>query len=298
MADLGVNVRPGVVVAVGSALAVNVDGAVYGSPWWPASYIPTAGDPVRVLLCNGESTVLGPTIPGQRSATGTVAGVPSAGLLPVTIGSTTVQCRYAGTAPASGSLVLLSWESTIPWVINTATAYTPTTTITAPPPSAPPSSSSGTLSPVALDSGSWRSVDGWGSSRQAVMQYTFTGSNPYSGAWFYGSQAGQLSGATISRVQIHLPARLNIGSYSAAEVAHFYAHTSGSRPSGDVIRTAGPSDVTIPGNYGGGWIDLPVAWASTLVAGGGIGILGSPYLGFNGVDADPSSGQLALTWSR
>lgn len=66
MADLGVNVRPGVIVGIGANLAVNVDGAVYAAPWCPISYTPAMNDRVRVILCSGEATILGATaLPGS-----------------------------------------------------------------------------------------------------------------------------------------------------------------------------------------------------------------------------------------
>jgi hypothetical protein len=299
-------VRAGVVVTVGTGLGVNIDGAVYASPWWPASYVPAVGDPVRVLLCAGEASILGPTIPGTRAATGTVAGVASAGLIPVTIGSATVQCRYVGTAPSTGNLVLLSWQSTTPWVIATAASYTPPT-VAVPPtgPSAPPPTGSGTLTVPAIDSGSYRSNDGWGtgSSRplplDAVAQGTYSGSNPYSGAFFYGGQAGQLSGATISAVRLRLGARLHIGSYNAALTAHVYIHNSQTRPGGDVSRVLGPYDFTLVPNFAGDWVGtLPSAAYPTLQAGGGISLSGPPYMAVAGVGADPASGQLAFDWTR
>lgn len=295
MADLGVSVRPGVVVTVGAALGVNVDGSVYSAPWWPATYIPAAGDPVRVLLCAGEASILGPTIPGQRAATGTVAGSASGGLLPVTAGGVTIQCRYLGTPPATGTLVLLSWESTTPWVIGSAAAYAPPATMTTPDvPSAPPVSTSGTLTLSAIDAGTY--TLSW--SKSEVDQATYAG-YPHHGAWFYGSAPGQLAGATITGVSLRLGARLRIGSYNAAATLDIYRIVQGVK-SGAPTYTDGPTAVTVGVNAPAQWVSLPASVGQNLVnaGSGGIGINGTTYAGLQGLDLDPASGQLALSWTR
>lgn len=295
MADLGVSVRPGVVVTAGTTLVVNVDGAIYNAPWWPATYIPAAGDPVRVLLCAGEATVLGPTIPGQRAATGTVAGSAVGGLLPVTVGASTIQCRYLGTAPTTGTLVLLSWESTTPWVIGSASAYTPPATTTTPTgPTAPPAATSGTLTLPAVDAGTY--TLSW--SKSEVDQDTYAG-YPHHGAWFYGSTPSQLAGATITGVSLRLGARLRIGSYNAPVTLGVYRVAQGSK-SGSPTYTDGPTAVTIGVNAPAQWVSLPVSVGQNLVnaGSGGIGINGTGYAGLQGLNLDPASGQLALSWTR
>lgn len=296
MADLGVNVRPGVVVAVGTALGVNVDGAIYLAPWWPASYVPAAGDNVRVLLCAGEASILGPTIPGQRAATGTVSGSAAGGLLPVTVGSATVQCRYIGTAPSVGTLVLLSWQSIVPWVVGSAASYAaPATTTTPTGPSAPPATTSGTLTITATSSGTWTGSSWY---LRDVRQGTY-GSITYYGAWFYGSQPAQLAGATITGCRLRLGARLHIGSYNAALTAHIYRVTQGT-PSGLATYVDGPNDVSLAVNAGAQWVALPASVGQNLVnaGSGGMGLNGAGYGGVQGIDLDPASGQLALDWTR
>ena len=295
MADLGVSVRPGVVVTVGTSLGVNVDGATYSAPWWPATYVPAAGDPVRVLLCAGEASVLGPTIPGQRAATGTVAGSAVSGLLPVTAGGATIQCRYLGTPPTTGTLVLLSWESTTPWVIGSAAAYTPPTSTTAPTaPSAPPVSKSGTLTLSAVDAGTY--TLSW--SKPEIDQDTYAG-YPHHGAWFYGSAPGQLAGATITGVSLRLGARLRIGSYNAGVTLGVYRVTQGAK-SGAPTYVDGPTAVAIGVNAPAQWVSLPTSVGQNLVnaGSGGIGINGTGYAGLQGLNLDPASGQLALSWTR
>ncbi len=245
MADLGVNVRPGVVTAT-SPLTVNVDGAIYTAPWCPVSYTPALNDRVRVIVCAGEATIL-----------------------------------FAITVPGTGLGVTAA-------------------------PTAPPVTGSGTLHMPAVQSGSYRNVDGWGStssrplSANAVVQGTAPGSSyAYSGSWFYGTQANQISGATVDQIRLRIGPRLEIGSYSSSLSLHVYVHTSSTRPAGDVSRVSGPYDFTVVPHYAGGWIGtLPSGCYSTIQASGGISITGAPYLGIAGLDVDPASGQLDIDWHR
>lgn len=292
---------------VRGATVVADKGAIYQTPLWLGDYSPVEGDPVMLLVSDGQAVVVGPVSTTNRPDTGTISGTPASGRVAVVVGSTTYQARYIGTAPGSGALAMLVWQGTTPWVMGTAAAIpAPGSSLTNGDPTAPPSSTQGTLYVAAVDSGSWRSIDAWGTpssrplSTRAVVQYTYTGSNPYSGAWFYGLQAAQLAGATIASVSIRVPSRLAIGSYNSSLSAHLYLHTSSGKPTGDVSRTAGPSDTTITSasTWAPTWVALPLGWAPTLVAGGGVGIFGASYLGLNGLDADPASGQLAFGWTR
>src|SRR6185312_16829432 len=108
-----VRLVPGVVeasagAASGYPLVVNVAGS-YPPVWWPAGYIPTAGDAVKVLMVDGVAVVHSPVVATQRPLTGTVAGTAAGGTVPVTTVVGVLQCRYVGTPPAAGVLVRLDW---------------------------------------------------------------------------------------------------------------------------------------------------------------------------------------------
>ena len=301
MGDLSVvRLKAGIVqAAANGAFTVNVDGSTPPVSW-PAGYIPTGGDAVRVLLVDGEAHVLGPVITtGQRPLTGTVSGAASFGTVPVTTTAGVMRCRYVGTAPAIGALVRLDWQSTSPWIWPSAAATVPTPdpgTGTPPPP--PPVQSSGTLTITATDSGSWQVGGTWGWAGNDVIQWRFGSNRENRGAWFYGNGAAQLAGATITGARIRLGARLRIGSYNAAQTLHLYRHTNPARPAGDVARVAGPHDITLAPSARADWTPIPTAWGQDLITGGGIAVTGSPYVGITGVDADPASGQLQLDWRR
>lgn len=290
---------------VRNGLVIGDDGARLGTPVWAGDYTPVEGDPVMALVQNGLAYILGPASTVARPETGTVTAAAAGGRVAVLAGGVTYSARYIGTAPSVAASVHLMWGGSSPTVLGLANATTTGSADAGTDPSAPPATTSGTLPVPAIDSGSWRSVDGWGTgtsrpvSTKAVLQYTYTGSNAYSGAWFYGVRASQLAGATIGAIRIYLPGRLTLGSYNSSLAAHLYLHTSSGKPAGDVSRTAGPSDQTLGGvPYTAGWVTLPLAWAATLIAGGGVGIYGTPYLGMNGIDADPASGSLSIDWTR
>lgn len=296
---------------VRSGAVITDKGAKYPAPLWMSDYCPVDGDTVVLLTDAGQAVVLGPASTTARSNTGTVTVAASGGKVTLTSGGTTYNVPYIGTAPGVSALAALLWQGSSPVVAGVASAASAGNGNTSGDPIAPPSANYGTLSVSAIDSGSWRSNDGWGTSKsrplstRSVAQYTYTGSNPYSGAWFYGLQAAQLTGRTITAIRIHIPARLAIGASGSALTTHLYLHTASGKPTGDVTRTLGPSDLSLAAGYtgldaGGSpiFVSLPIGWAATLVAGGGVGIYGSPYLGLNGTDVDPTSGQLSIDWTR
>lgn len=181
----------------------------------------------------------------------------------------------------------------------------PRTPATAPPTAAPPApkavvgSGTTTLTATATDT---YGAGGWGrwasSQRGGEDVYTGTwGGYTVTGAWFYGTPKPELTGATATRIQFKVPARLNVGA-SGATTIQVYAHTNQKRPSGDVNRTTGPATLNIPAGFAGGYYDLPNTFAPALAAGGGISIAGGPYAGFQSRLDDPEAGKLVITWTR
>lgn len=293
-----VRLVPGVVVAgTTGGLAVNVNGAT-PPVWWPAGYIPTVGDAVKVLMVDGTAVVHSPVVTTQRPLTGTVAGTPSAGTVPVDTTGGTLLCRFVGTAPAVGALVRLDWQATSPWIWPNAAASTPE----GPGgggevPIPPPVTETGTLSVTALDSGSW-SVQGWSSFHGTnLTQGTYSGST-YTGAWFHGSAPGQLAGRTITGFRLRHGARRRMGNYNSPLVLQVWRTTNSTRPPGDTNRVEGPATFTLGPNQPAGWVDLPPAWGAAIVAGGGLAIAGGAYGGVVGIGEDGASGQLQIDWQR
>jgi hypothetical protein len=77
---------------------------------------------------------------------------------------------------------------------------------------------------------------------------------------------------------------------------NLYAHTSPSRPGGDVTRVAGPFAVSVNPGETKGVIELPLTFAAPVAAGGGISIAGGTYAGFTSRLRDGESGKTTIYW--
>jgi hypothetical protein len=298
----------GLVVVTATGLGVNVNGNVIPARWADPLVV-AAGDTVLVevsggLVGQGEAFVRCRLNKTPRPAQATVTTVPPSS--PTITVTGTDGTAYTATfvssyTPTVNDSVILSWNAAVPTVLGkTGTVAAPTPTPpTPPPPSAP---TAGTSFYPATDSDTYWSGGGWGSVRGSVNDVTqgtvYGTSNPVSGAWFYAGTTTELAGRTITRIQLRVGSRKPIGSNNAALNAHLYAHTSATKPGGDVSRTVGPYDVTIQPGAAPQTFDLPLTFASVLLAGGGISITGDPYLGFYGRYTQTDSGTLALDWTR
>ena len=205
--------------------------------------------------------------------------------------------RFIGTY-SPGDPVYLKWDAGMATVIGKIGAAATVPEAAPPPPPSSASTGKTKLAPTASDT---FGVGGWGrwatSQRGGEDVYTGTwAGQTVTGSWFYGAPRPELAGKTIDRVLFKVPPRLDVGA-SGDVVIHFYAHTSKSRPGGDVNRTSGPFDVTIPDGYGGGYTDLSTAFGPIIAAGGGISIAGGSYAGFQSRLKNPSFGELIISWS-
>lgn len=146
----------------------------------------------------------------------------------------------------------------------------------------------------------------------ATMRYDWTGTpnaststatalsgdpRPNTGAWFYnGGAAAALKGATITGARLRV--RRRSGGDPSTQTLNVYRHASDKRPAGNVSSVGGP--VAFPISVGGtAWLTLPVDWGQSFVdSGGGAYIDGGQYVVLDGLDTDPQSGLLQLTWTR
>lgn len=293
-------------------LSVSIDGVVQ-SARWSSGYFPVVGEPVLVLVTagpTGQSSNLvicavtgSPAVAVLPPAEAIVTAVPaSSPTISVAIDGISYTARVVGAAPAIGDRVLLTWRGSTAYAvgkIGTTPAPAPVLPVAPPAAPAPPpgGATSGTASFAAIDSATARAGSGWNSpSGQTVIQGSY-GSVTYAGAWFYGTAPSSLGGRTLTGARVYLPARRRMGSYNDAVVIHLYAHTSASRPGGDVSRVVGPHDITLPPGWGGGWVDIPASLAAQVVAGGGLGIAGNPYAGLDGRGDNPQSGAVQIDWT-
>lgn len=286
----------------GSKWYANIRGSLLTARW-DNQMQPLQGMAIAVDLTKdeaGQSTAL--VICGYldqpRPSTGTVLTV---GVTEIVFtgedGTTYTTDRFIGSY-SFGDLIFIDWSAGLPTIIGVI----PTITVTppTPPPPPPPVTHTGSTTLIASASDTW-GVGGWG--RWATSQaggediYTGTwGGYTLTGAWFYGTPKPELAGKTITRVQFRFPQRLSVGASGAATI-HLYAHTSQSRPGGDVSRTVGPFDVSIPQGSPPKWVDLPTSFGAVLAAGGGISIAGNPYAGFASRLDDAESGKILIDWS-
>lgn len=266
----------------------------------------------------GESIIVGiirkPDAPAQCLVLGRVgvpypiegtvsAAPPGSDTLTVTAGDAEYTVTFAADlTPAVGDRMRLLWQGSTGTAICKV-GVTPAVIVNAPSTAPPPgAASTGVLPVTTVDSGTYSVGYGWNAGYgQNVYQgdgSPWGGPANNSGAWFYGANASQLQGATITGIEFNLPARNRAGGSGSAATVHLYLHNSPNKPGGDVSRVAGPVDVVVQPNSTGGYVALPAGWGPTLIAGGGISITGSPYLGLRGRGEQPDSGHLKLTWQR
>lgn len=290
----------------GSRWWANVGGNMLDARWLDPIQ-PQQSGKIVVDITNdgkGQSTalVIGGYTDQPRPSTGTVTAVETAGSATEVVftgddGVSYRSPRFTGSYNL-GDSVLLDWTAGMASV----TGHIPGITVvhSSPPPLPPTAAFSGEVSAVATVSDTF-GVGGWGrwagsqNGRQAVYSGTW-GGYTVTGAWFYGAPKPVLSGKTITRIRFKLPARLSVGASGTATV-HLYAHTSQSRPGADVTRSVGPFDYQVGQGAGGQYIDLPLSFAATLAAGGGVSIAGDPYVGFKSRLDDPEAGKLIFNWS-
>ncbi|AYN56835.1 minor tail protein [Arthrobacter phage Andrew] len=295
----------GRVVTVSGTRMVNVDGQNLRATWADPLVVDD-GDVVDVEVINrgpGQSTVHVPTRRAEqpRAKTGTVSAVPgSSPTISVAAGDgITYDAEFIGSYVV-GDKVHLDWGAGRPRVIGKVSQTPAPVPPPAPTPPAP-TVTTGSKSAAAIESNTLWGPGGWGSwagGGQHVFQGDY-GYGPLSGAWFYGKPFASLNdGRTITRIRFRTGRRRSVGASNSAAVFHFYAHSSSYRPGGDVSRVVGPFDVTIQPGQAPTWINLPLSFAATLLAGGGIAVYGAPYAGMDGRLVQADSGALILDWKK
>lgn len=281
-------------------------GGVQQFAYWNDHVYAVRGEPVTVAREIDPGGIARNTVIGRigrpGADTGTVLTVEGNYLL-VSVGADEVKARFdSGKVFTPGDVVALDWKGATITALFVVTNYIPPVPdiigSTAPPPTA----SSGELPIFATDSATWNANLGYWNVHALKNQNVYTGSwygSTTTGAWWYNGATKQLAGATITGVQFRVPKRFSgVGAYNNAGTLHVYVHNSDARPGSDVSRVAGPYDLTIPPHFQGGFFDLPAAAGDVLKNGGGISVVGDPYMGFQGKAEDPASGQLIFKYTR
>lgn len=306
-----------VVTDAAGALALSVSGNILQFRCID-SLVVEDGDTVAVdLVSKGPSGQYEAWIVGRLGNkflpnTGTVKTIPASSSTIVVTGTDGVDYNATfGTnyTPVLNDVVQLLWGLSDPYVISKLGATgspAPPPLVVKPPPvkPPPPKPTSGIASYAATDSGTYTPGYGWDRWAQQNKQ-VYTGGAIYGGdnrgAFFYNGSPKAMAGRSISRITFTMGARLWVGGYNQSVTVRFYTHTSGRKPGGDVTRGASFTHEFKSGQ-GRVTIDVPsgsvAAFAAALQAGGGIGIAGEPYAGFNGRNLDAASGSIRMYWSK
>jgi len=288
----------------GSEWYANISGSVISARWLDPIQ-PLQGGKIVVDITddgNGQATalVVGGYTDQPRPSTGTILTV---GITEVVFtgedGTVYTTDRFIGTYTI-GDLVYITWDAATPTIIGVI----PTITVTPPadvptPPTAGPTSDTKKTPVTASDTygvGGWGRWAGSQNGGEAVYSGTWAG-YALTGSWFYGAGNTVLAGKNITAARFRLPQRLDVGANGTATV-NLYAHTSQSRPGGDVARTVGPHTINVGDDAPPGWITLPASFHAVLVAGGGISIAGGTYAGFQSRLKDPDAGKLEIDWTN
>lgn len=217
----------------------------------PGFYPPRVGMTVQVEWRNGKGAVTGPAV--TRNPLGTVTGTGSP-LATVAVDGVSYLLPYEEWyTPAVSDVVSIDWVREV--IVGKLS--------TSPDPAPEPTNPGGVAAPfdvniLATASGKWST---------SYSNY-FGGSevwagNTTHGVWIYGSafRDGVGAGASISRIWINLPLISQTGNCSIG------LHDLGSLSGAPSIHSS------IVLNPRGGWVELPVSFASYLLAGNrGIGV--------------------------
>ncbi|WP_290473942.1 hypothetical protein [Leifsonia sp. 71-9] len=235
---------------------------------------PVPGMTVQMERTAGQWKVTGPAVALPAVGTITATGSPTA---TVTIGGGAYTLFYrSGYTPTLGDSVEVNWAT---GVIQGRITGSNSGTDPGTNPGGGPTPLPG--DPVlATNSGQYRSR--WQSNDVRA-------SDSVSGAWFYsGRVAAALTGASVSKVEIYLPLRTQVG------VCNIGTHGYADMPGG----WTGIANSTAL-NPRGGWVSLPLSFVSALAAGGGIAVTsGNGDNQWSGTQSDPLSGALRFQGTR
>lgn len=120
----------------------------------------------------------------------------------------------------------------------------------------------------------------------------FTG---YIGCFHYGHALTEATGKNITEIRLRLGARRRMGNHGTPLNLTIAAHNQPTQ-TGKPTPITNNTTLTIPPYADPTWHTLPQQWAQTLANGGGLMLYGPEYGGIDGIDTDPESGLLELTW--
>lgn len=266
--------------AVDGQALIDISDQRFTAGWKTAGYVPAINESVWVESIDGRLFMTGPTTP--KPGFGVVATV-SGQLVTVTTDFGSFTMPYAGTLPASGDPVGITWGET-PWC--TKLSKNPEQ------PDAPGSPETGSqvlaLTFRAVDAGSTdRHQSRWWSSRPMASESTY-------GAWFYGTQIKDTIPAGAEFVSLEIYVSWAVRRFGPPRwVLHDLAYKSG-LPNVSAYVEWDPT-------HGSGWFTPPDAagWFDALKSGGdwwGIGFNQGGWEEARNLVEDADSGALRIKW--
>ncbi len=274
---------------------------------WLDTAAARVGQPVLVALTGagvGQSSaiVLGRLGAAPRPVVGVVRTVLAA-TAEVEAGGMKLTCAWVGAAaPAVGDQVRLLWqgdEATILGTVGSAAADDDDGLGGVPSPSQSlAEAASGTSVLRATAAGSWTARGRWSS---AVVQGSGAGVEDSRGGWGYGAALRALAGARVVEAWVRVTGRAVSGAPAAPLTLRLACHAQT-----DLLTRPEPAggdgwEAVVPGR-GAAWpldVPIPVERAQWLIDhAGGLMVGGGHYGGVAGLDSDPTSGQITITWKK
>lgn len=291
---------------------ISIGGQVQAA-FWLEHVTALPGDAVMVLISDRRDAPSFALVIGVSSAPdslspreGTVAVAPSGSdTVQVNTSRGTVDATFLSSySPVVSDRVRLLWQAGSPTILGKVGVSPAPVGPDLDPgetPAAPPSrGDAGSEVFAPLDSGTWSTgTRSWNSYLgKDVYQGFYPAQGNNRGAWFYHGKPTKLQSKEVSSLELWLPRRLKVGNWRDRTSVNIYLHGSRQKPGGDVSR--GKShEITVPANWGGGWVQLPASWGADVTTGAGIGLSGGSYAGFAGISGknkDTRSGQLRVGW--
>ena len=267
----------------------------------------TAADTDTVLVqiakdSSGQAAglVLGVAMESPAPLVGTVTAV-KAGVRTIQVKAGwmgEISAAYVTTySPTVGDEVTLIWQGSYPIALGARSAKLPAGSDWQQP-TPPPDAGTG-LTMRAITSATWsEQTSTWDSYAASDLIFGPSARGQSIGLWAYGAAGQPAQGKTVSSVRVKVPLRLAAYGKAGVPVRAMLAPTEPlverERPR---LVTGRSMALTIPASSEGGWVDVPSGWGSLLAAGGGICVYDAKnYGGLAGIDSDPESGLVKMSW--
>lgn len=281
---------------------------VGGSPIrarWLSGITAADNDTVLVQIAKDSSgqavgIVLGVAMESPAPLVGTVTAV-KAGVRTIQVKAGwmgEISAAYVTTySPTVGDEVTLIWQGSHPIALGARSAKLPAGSDWQQP-TPPPDAGTG-LTMRAIKSSTWdEQTNSWDSYAASDLIFGPGARGQSIGLWAYGAAGQPAQGKAVNSVRLKVPLRLSAYGKAGNQVQATLAPTEplvdGERPR---LVAGQTKKLTLPASYEGDWVDLPSEWGAMLAVGGGICVYdASSHGGLAGIESDPESGLVKMTW--